>query len=48
MADDLIRKLLYTAPEKLLVIRKLQKYKFEFSTKDFGKRSDVINKNMPR
>lgn len=48
MADDLIRKLLYTAPEKLLVLKKLQNYKFQFSTKDFGKRSDIINKNMPR
>lgn len=48
MANDLIKKILNTNPAQLLEIKELPNYQFNFTTKDFGKRSDIINKNMPR
>jgi len=47
MGDALSLKLLSTPPEQLLDIKKLEKYKFNFSDL-FGNRGDVINKDMPR
>jgi len=48
MADAFIRKILSTPEEETLTLQELPDYAFKFSTKDFGKRSDTINKNMPR
>jgi len=48
MADTLIRKMLSTDPDLLLDIKEIPHYQFRFNTKDFGKRSDIINKDMPR
>jgi len=48
MANELIKKLLNTKPEKLVDIKELKDYKFVFSIKDFGSRSDIINKEMSR
>ena len=48
MADDFIQKILSTPPSQTLTLQELPHYQFHFSTKDFGKRSDTINKNMPR
>lgn len=47
MHQDLIKKLLATAPAELLKIDRLDGYKFIFSD-FFGERGDVINKEMPR
>jgi len=48
LANVLIKKILNTNPDELLEIKKLPNYQFDFTTKDFGKRSDIINKDMPR
>ena len=48
MANDLIKKLLNTSPDKLVNIKELKNYKFVFTTKDFGSRSDIINKEIQR
>lgn len=47
MANELSKKLLNTAPDELLDIKKLPDYKYEFKFKP-AKRGDIINKNMPR
>ncbi len=48
MANALITKLLNTPASELVEIKKLNNYTFSFTTKDFGSRSDIINKSMPR
>ncbi|HFU74206.1 MAG TPA: hypothetical protein ENK65_01485 [Helicobacteraceae bacterium] len=48
MANNLIKKMLNTNPKTLLDIDELSDYHFDFSTSDFGSRSDIINKEMPR
>lgn len=48
MATELIKMMLTTDPDRLLDIEELPNYQFIFSTKDFGKRSDIINKDMLR
>jgi len=48
MANNFIKILLNTPPKELLDIKELKDYNFKFSIKDFGNRSDIINKNMPR
>lgn len=48
MATKLIKMMLTTDPDTLLDIKELPSYQFIFSTKDFGKRSDIINKDMLR
>ncbi len=47
MAEDLIKKLLNTAPSEFLEIKKLEGYQFIYSD-IFGERTDILNKNMPR
>ncbi len=42
-----IRKILYTPPERFLILERLPHYEFHFLDL-FGPRGDVINKNMPR
>jgi len=48
MAIKLIKMMLTADPDTLLDMKELQNYQFIFCTKDFGKRSDIINKDMPR
>jgi formylmethanofuran dehydrogenase subunit E len=48
LADSVIKHMLYTDVDKLVSIKELKNYKFHFSTKDFGKRSDVVYKNVKR
>lgn len=45
MANDLSKKLLNSSPDKLLDIKPISDYKFEFKF-SVGKRGDVINKNI--
>lgn len=47
MADALSFKLLNTAPEKILEMKELKNYNFNFCD-IFGNRRDIINKNGPR
>ncbi len=47
LLQEFIRKLLYTPPERYLMLEKLPDYKFHFLDL-FGPRGDIINKNMPR
>ncbi len=47
MHKELIRKLLVTAPGKLIQIRGIDEYQFKHIDL-FGERGDVINKDMPR
>jgi formylmethanofuran dehydrogenase subunit E len=47
MGDALNLKLLTTVPDKLLDIKKLTDYKFNFADM-FGNRGDITNKDMPR
>lgn len=47
MANDLSRILLNSAPDKILEIKALPDYKYDFKFA-VGKRSDIINKNISR
>ena len=48
LAFEAMKYMLDTDPDKLLKITKLEDYRFHFSLKDIGSRSDVINKNVGR
>ena len=48
LAQEVIRKMLDEDAEDLVEVNTIKNYQFTFSTKDFGKRTDTINKNMPR
>ena len=48
LAFKAMQYLLHSDTKKLLKIEKLLEYTFEFSTKDFGSRSDIVNKNILR
>lgn len=48
LAFDVMKYLVKQDAKELLKITKLQGYKFEFDIKDFGKRSDIVNKDVPR
>jgi len=48
LAFNAMKYMLHTDAKQLLNIQELPNYKFHFSTKDFGKRSDVVNKNIKR
>lgn len=47
LANEFIRTLLNTAPEKLVSINKMNDFKFE-QKMTFGPRGDLVNKDMPR
>ena len=48
MTDALVKKVLYSKPDTIVTIKPLKGYHFHFSTEDFGVRSDIINRDMPR
>ena len=48
MAFEVMKHLVKQDPKKLLKITKLKDYKFVFDIKAFGKRSDIVNKNVSR
>ena len=48
LAFKAMKYMLNTDPKILLNIKKLKEYKFYFSIKDIGARSDVVNKNVGR
>ena len=48
LAFEAMKTMLYADPSKLLKITKLPHYKFRFSIKDLGPRSDIVNRDVPR
>ena len=48
LAFKAMKQMLNTDPKILLKIEKLKAYKFNFSIKDIGARSDVVNKDVER
>lgn len=48
LAFEAMKTMLYADPNKLLKITKLPNYKYTFSIKDLGPRSDIVNRDVGR
>ena len=48
LAFEVMKKMLYADPAKLLKIVKLPNYEFKFNLRDLGSRSDIVNRDVPR